>query len=218
MTRKLGLLALALCLIGAVAAAAVQAKAIEGEEFEEEGGRKVVLTGKQVTKNTFKVTTGSIQCGTVTYTGTGQLAITKLKLTPAFSECTCFGFSCTADVNGCAFEVWISGKSADEHTMDVVCPEGKELTFTAVSAGTAKCTIHYPSQLNGSVITSKNLGMGNTREVELLLKVGLAYFHTKGTGLGACTEGLGIGTLEGSILLTAERDKAGGAQVGIWIA
>lgn len=215
MKRRLGLLALVVFALSAVFAASVQAEAINGGK---EAGEKVTFTGNQVTKNVFKITAGSIQCGTATYKGTAPIPTASLKLTPTFGECTCLGFSCTADVNECSFVIAIGGKAAGEDTVDLICPGEKELTFTATSAGTTKCTIHYPSQLNAFVITHKNV-MGEVGEVEFTLNVqGQAYFHTKGTGLGACTEGFGAnGTWQGSIRVKAEEDKAGGAPVGISI-
>lgn len=70
-------------------------------------------------------------------------------------------------------------------------PGGQRTHIHSSSAGTLKCTLHYPSQLNIPVVTHKNLGVGKTSEVEFVL------------------------ALQG--MLTAEQDKAGGGHVGILI-
>ena len=213
MTRKLKILVMATFAVSAVMASSAHAE----EEIEAEAPQKVILTGTQVTKNVFKTTAGNIECNVATYTGTIELPATEATLTPTFDGCTCIGLACVADLNGCDFLLKIG---AVNDTVDLVCPAGKQLTFTAGAPGTVKCTIHYPPQANLGVIVDKNIGVGATQEVVLELNLAnIAYTHTKGTGIGACVAGAGAnGTLQGTIQITAEEDKEKGAHVGIFIA
>lgn len=179
----------------------------------------VSLTASQVGTDVLTTTAGTVKCSSIKYTGTvASTPISELSLTPAFSECTGFGFPATIDANGCSYLLKVGAESTG--TLAVVCPEGKELTVTAISAGTTKCTLHVPSQSLGTA-TFHNLGSGSTAEIEVTANLtGVKYSHTKGSGVGACAEGSSTtGTWTGKTLITGEEDKAeGAAHVGVKVS
>jgi hypothetical protein len=178
------------------------------------------LTGKNhAGPSLFFSTAGALECNESTYTGTlAAEEATELELAPAYAGCSLMGIPATVDVNGCKYRFTVtnieSGKR--EGSMDIVCPEGKTITVTAVQAGTPKCTIHIPSQNDRRPVTYTNTGAGATREITIDLNVGaIKYTHTAGTGPGACAfGGAENGFLAGPISITGE--NAGGTHIGIF--
>ncbi len=178
------------------------------------------LTGKNhAGPSLFFSTAGPLECNESSYTGTLAAAeATEFELAPVYGGCNLMGIPATVDVNGCKYRFTVtnieSGKR--EGSMDVVCPEGKTITVTAVQAGVPKCTIHIPSQNDRRQVTFTNTGAGATREITIDLNAGgIKYTHTAGVGPGACAfGGAENGFLAGPITLTGE--KAGGEHVGVF--
>ena len=169
------------------------------------------MTGKQGLTNILKTTAGSAECKSVTFAGTvASSSASSITATPSFSECTCLGVLCTADVNECDYLLKIDAESLG--TVDIACPAGKEITLTA-----SKCTIHIPPQTGVGTISYQEIGTGTTREIELGLNLaGIHYAHTEGTGIGKCSTGTGTnGTLAGTATMTGEGDPGSG-HVGAW--
>jgi hypothetical protein len=164
------------------------------------------VTGSPVLTNGFTTTTGNISCSSASYTGTVSNGSAFMDVQPSYSGCTCFGFPCTIDVNGCKYRMWVLG-AATFGEVDIICAGSNSITATATAAGTTKCTVHIPSQNGLSSTNLSNSGSGATREVTVsYFSINtVAYSHTKGTGLGACTAGSGFsGSMSGSVRFTAE--------------
>jgi hypothetical protein len=185
----------------------------------------VTLTGSQIAQNNnvLSTTVGTFKCWVATYTGASiTTPTTTVTITPKYTECNVLGFQTNepVDMNGCDYLLHFgSGAAATTATTDIVCPAGKEITITAMSVGTAKCTLHIPPQTGLSAIAITNIGSGATREFELHLEIsGIQESHTKGTGLGACTAGsAATGKFTGTITITGESPSTG-AHVGIFLS
>jgi hypothetical protein len=179
------------------------------------------LTGKgDGSSAVIKTTAGVIECKEVTYTGSQtEKDKVEFELAPTFSGCTSSGLTATIDVNECKYRFTVTkieSFTKKEGSMDLVCPPGKEITATVKSGEVTKCTIHVPPLSNLRTVTYTNVGTGATREITIDVNFEkLAYVHTAGTGIGACTTGAAEnGTLEAKILVTAE--NGAGAHVGFY--
>lgn len=179
----------------------------------------VTLTGTQDAEEDVLVTTaGTLKCAEATYSGSAsEKEVTEVEVTPVYSGCTVAGVSATVDVNGCKyrFKVTKLESTKREGSVDIVCPEAKEITATVTLFGTIKCTVHVPSQNELRTITYTNIGSGATREVTVDVNLaGIKYTHTAGTGFGACTTGSATnGTYETAATITGE---SGGSHVGVF--
>jgi hypothetical protein len=190
-----------------------------GDRFKHESSPSTV-TVSSTSQPVFTTTAGTASCkksggnGTVSSPETSEVSIA-----PSFSECTFLGFPATFHTNECIFTFKITGFFSTTGTVDIQCPPNKELTITAVAAGTTKCTLHIPPQGNLSSVYYSNLGTGATREVqnELVLS-GLRYSHTEGSGLGKCTSGTATtGSLSWVLISTAE-NPISSAHIGFWVS
>jgi hypothetical protein len=211
---KAFILLLAVLALGAVAApVATAADTFTAEQYP------VTLTGTpdESAAGIITSTAGTMACTGVLYQGVVEKASSTVSATPSFSGCTFFGFSGTVDMNGCSYLFHLSSEGT-KGTADIVCPEGKEITGTGLSAGTAKCTMHVKPQTGLSEVIFKNIGAGATRELtaEVNLK-NIHYTHTQGTGLGTCSSGTGTnGTLSSKLKFTGE--TGGGAHIGLFLS
>lgn len=232
MIRNLKVLGLAL--VAVFAMSAVAASMASADTFKSETGLSVTLTGKQSgTGDVFTTTAGTVKCKQVNYTGTSASGVTTVTATPNYpakflntevvppkeeQNCTGFGFPAEIATNGCTYLFHLNATTADG-TLDVVCPEGKEITVTAAAAGTTKCIVHVAAQKGLGTVTYKNIGATTTREVEIAANISkLSYKHTAGTGLGACTSGAAAtGTYVGNATVTGETDGVEPVHVGIFL-
>jgi hypothetical protein len=168
----------------------------------------------------FTFTSGGADCVNSKYVGTVTGATTTISLSAEHSGCLAFGFPAAIDMNGCTLLFHIAGESSTSFgSLDFVCSEKKEVTITASSAGTLKCTVHVPPQHLSGIVKYSNVGTGSTREIVINVNVGgISYTHTKGSGLGACTGGSSTtGSLFAEIPLTAEID-GGTAHLGAFLS
>jgi len=175
----------------------------------------LTLTGAQEGTDVIKVHGGEIKCSKVSYTGTiSSSPASTLTLTPNFLSCTFAGLIASVQLNGCVYLVHVGTTFAStaSGTLDIVCPAGKEITVTAPSLGTPKCTVHIPAQTGLESVAVTNLGSGSTREVTVSFGVGggltsLKYSQTSGTaetGNCATADNTTSGTQTAALLLTAE--------------
>lgn len=219
--KVLGLALVAMLAMSAVASSMASADTFTGESSP------VALTGSQEGNDVFTITAGNTTCKEVIYTGTSASGVTTVTAIPQYPEktasgaqnCTSLGLPALVHSNGCSYLFHIG--AGTEGTLDIKCPEGKEVTVTAGYNVTTKCTIHVPAQTGLSKLTYSNVGTatGPTREVLVEAAItNLKYSHTKGTGLGACTAGSGTtGSYAGQARVTGEIDGST-EHVGIFLS
>ncbi|MBS1860936.1 MAG: hypothetical protein JSS68_04400 [Actinobacteria bacterium] len=112
------------------------------------------ITGSELKSIEVGTESGSIACGTASYSGSLAEASKTLEVSPGFGECTIFGTPlATTDINGCKFKFTATSKvEADKYkgAMDIACPAGASIKFTSVcgcvvtvGSQTALATIEY---------------------------------------------------------------------------
>ena len=207
-----------------LAMTAVAASAASADDLTSESS-PVTLTGKQSgAGDVYTTTAGTIKCKEVKYTATNVATpTTAVDVTPNYPEktsggeqnCTGFGFPTKVATNGCTYTFTLG--AATTGGFDIVCPAGQEITVTASSAGVTKCILHVGAQNIASSLTYSNTGSGTTRELKIVAGFSgtLAYKHTAGTGVGACTTGSGKGSYTGEAIATGE---SGSTHVGIFLS
>jgi hypothetical protein len=214
MMRNLKVLGLAL--VAVLALSAVAASAASADKFATNATPPVKLTASGKAGATKFITTAGTNTCDESYTGTvTEKEVSAVTITPVYTNCTCIGVACVIDMNGCDYVLRVG--AATTGTADIVCPEGKEITLTAGAPPplTEKCTIHVPPQTNLSTVTYSNVGSTIQASFDL---TAVKYTHTKGTGLGACTAGTSTtGSLTGTVTVSGEEDKEGGAAVPIFM-
>jgi energy-converting hydrogenase Eha subunit B len=222
--KILGLAFVAMLAVSAVAATAASAGELTAESYP------ATLTGAKdpgAAPDVLFTTAGNISCSNPKYTATIIAGTTTVTVTPYYGEtvekqCTAIGLPATVHMNGCDYLLHLGTGASTVATVDLICPEGKEVTITANPAEhaglTEKCTIHIKEQKGLESVNVTSLGAGSTRELTLDINIsGIHYTHTAGTGLGKCTGGTGT---DGKITATATvtGDTAGGAHNGLFVS
>ena len=207
---------LGVVLAAVLALAAVVSSAASADTLQTEGGVEATLTGSQELTDKFTIVTtaGSNTCPTAAFHApikSGTTTVQTTKLTFPATGCLCIGIACTFNINGCNFLFHITTTGG---TVDLVCPEGKELTLES-----AKCILHVPSQSNLAGITYSNVGTLGTSTGEVTVRFNvstMSYSHTfLAPGIGSCTTGTGnTGQIKGSTIFTAEKVPPGTGHVG----
>ena len=216
--RNLKVLGIAMAAIFAMSA--VAASMATAEELTLESSPSA-LAGSQIAEfnNILNVAgSGAIKCKTANYSAASvSSGVTTVSVTPTYSGCEALGFAGSEiHMNGCTYLLHLASGENTTVTADIVCPAGAEITVTAISVGTTKCTIHIPPQTNLPHIIVTNIGSGATRELELHLTVGpISTSETPGTGLGKCAAATGAGELIGTVKVTASK---GGVHDGIFLS
>jgi hypothetical protein len=173
MIRKLervGLLVLAICALGIVAAAPAAAEFHSSAEH-------TILDGKQVGTDSLVFNAGKITCTSITYSGTlSAKTSTTASLTPAYSGCNAFGFiGVTIDTNGCQLVLHTTSELTD-----ISCGE-KPITVTAPN-----CTLTIGSQTG--LTSSTYAGEGTTpRDVRAKFALTKLKYTQAGLGGTPCT-------------------------------
>ena len=220
MIRNLKFLGLAL--VAALAMSSVVASMASADVITSEAS-STTLTGGQEGTDVFQVHGGEIKCTTVKYTGSiASNPASFATVTPTYSGCTFAGLAATVNTNGCSYKVNVTaGAGITTGTVDVVCAEGKEITVTAPSIGTAKCIVHVPAQTGLTSGTAANVGTTTTREITLTIAINnIKYNQTAGTaetGNCATADNTTGGTYNGKALVTGE-NAAGTAHLGIFLS
>ena len=221
----LKLKALGLALVATLAISSVAASAASADDLTSETS-PVTLTGRQTGGgDVLTMTAPTIKCKEVNYAAFSAVTpSTAVTVTPSYPEktaggeqnCSGFGFPATVETRGCTYKYTLN--AATTGGLDIICPAGQELTFTLKSAGVTKCIVHVPAQSFPASITYSNTGAGTTREIDVTANIAstLAYKHTAGTGIGACTGGSASnGSYSGAGIVTGE---SGGTHVGIFLS
>jgi hypothetical protein len=213
MRRLLMLLMLAVPVLGGHAA---PASAID---FHSEIS-STTLTGTQIGDDQFGFNHDLVECEEANYFGAqAGTTATTVSVRPVWELCSGF-FQVTVDVKNCEYKLHLKSQlSSTTYLGDIqiVCPAGKEITFTLSLFGTSKCTIHVPPQTHGSTIATHNEGTGSGRDVKVLIDVeNLVYHETAGTGFAACPTSSPVnGAIFAQMTLKGEE---GTTQKGFWVA
>ena len=203
--KILGLALMAMFAMSSLAAATASADKFTAASYPAQ------LTGSKdgTFQDEFVTTSGVVKCTTPTYKASIAEGSSSVTASAEYTGCTAFGFPAIIHMNECTYKFNILGGSSTEGDADLVCPAGKEVTVTAIGAGTVKCTIHVPGQADiGGVVVYTTIGAGETQEVTLDANLtDIDYTHTPGTGVGACTPGGGAnnGTLKAKGVVTGEK-------------
>lgn len=215
--RKIRALSL---LVVVLAMSAVAASAASADEFTAEQYPLLITGGGEPGQvDQIILTSGTASCKKTTYTSTVSAPTTTVTVSATYGECTAFGFPSTVHMNGCQYLFHINGGTSTEGKADLTCPAGQEVTVTSISAGTTKCTLHFPAQSSVGTLQFTNIGSGSTRELTLAMNLtNIKYSHTKGTGIAACASGSATnGTLAAKGLVTGE-NHLGTQHVGIFMS
>jgi hypothetical protein len=152
---------LGVTLVAAFSLSAMAATAASAESFAFYGGNSLTLEGtNDSSEANFIFVSGEVSCPNATYAGTlsGEEA-SFVELTPSYTGCEAFGLPATFKANGCAYRftagTFESGEASG--SMDIVCPEGKELKIEALSGGKTVCTVDVPAQTNLSGTSYTNV-------------------------------------------------------------
>jgi hypothetical protein len=222
---------LGLALIATLAMSAIGASAASADDLTAEvvGGIQLHGTFEPEFAGSLVTTVGNTTCKEVTYDiGTITVPTTAVTMAPTYPEktksgeqnCLMAGFPAVVHVNGCHYLLQVTGGASTVGPATLQCPTGNEITATATSAGTVRCTMHVPPQvLTGDPATYANKGGGTTREVTAFINAhGVIYKHTAGTGLGKCTGGSGAnGTFVAKGTATGLND-VGTTHIGIFLS
>jgi hypothetical protein len=210
MNRKLKTLGVAFASVIAMAVFAGSASATLALFHSETGHTEI--KGEQEGQDVFTTNTGSVQCKTVTYTGTASTGTpTELDVAPTFSGCSTFGFvNMPIDTNGCHYK--FKSHPTTPPVLHILCPTAP-ITITAFN-----CYVTIGSQTVSHGISYTNKGAGTTRDITVDVNIsseeGLTYTqHSKsfpGCSNGTFTNGTYTG------LTTVKATNTAGTQVGIW--
>jgi hypothetical protein len=207
MTRKLkalGLAFVAVLAFGALSATAASA----ATSFHSEQAHTIIDGTQPVAEDdVFTVKAGTVKCTSATYSGTTEAATTTtVKVTPAYSGCTAFGFVSTpVDVPaGCTYTF-----NATNDDLAIACT-GSPITVTAFN-----CHVKVGTQTATSGISYSTAGSGTARDVTVKANITGLKYTQESKSFPGCTNGtfedgkyVGSGTVTGT-------NTAGGA-VGIW--
>lgn len=211
MTRMIRLLGVAAAMLALGAAFASAASAEPLHFYVETETLPVTLSGTSK-EATLTTAAGSINCKEATYSGSQtELGQASVEVTPSYTGCTAFGLtSVEFNANGCKYALVGGEIEGEKHegTLNVTCPEGKQMTFVVKSAGITKCTVELLAQTGRKTVTFTNVE-GTAVKVEAAINVesNLVYNQTAGTGLGACTtKSAETGSLKETVTLSGKNE------------
>jgi uncharacterized protein YaiE (UPF0345 family) len=195
---KLGLVLAVLALSG-VAAQAAQAGEFTAEQYP------ATVTGNQISKHTFKFEAGTVECTVAKFHGTLEAAAETLTVGASYEQCATpnGGAAVGVNMNGCDYE-FNAGATVEadkvEGTLDIVCPEGKEIELKEAANG---CTVKIPSQNGLSKLIYTDHTMARDFDVDIGV-TGMSY-----TQNANCAGGMGTfanGEYGGSSTMTGEKE------------
>jgi hypothetical protein len=205
---------LGLTLVAMFAMSALSASAASAAEFRHEGGEDAKVIASNAGEGAHVFTAGligQISCSTATFTGTEFLPSPQATITvsPSYSGCTFLGVAnVKVNMEGCEYRFNTpSGSGPFTGTVDVICPEGKKINFTA-----SGCTVEVGSQTLSSV-SYTNLAT-SPKSVRVTSNVTKITY----TGSALCPGATGThsnGTYSGSAISKAETEL--GEVVGAYV-
>jgi hypothetical protein len=214
--KRLVFAVLAVAVIGAVSASAVQAGDFT---VGTPSAGNAIITMQTDVNIEIKVGSGIIRCTTFSIPETTvQNGATTIEITPGLAGCKAFGVNATVDTEGCHLIFHITGTvGSGATTLDVECTEAKEVTVTPVGIN---CIIHIPSQTGLTGLTLDNAVNPATTKDDLTLTLNIHSIKYTETGLSCFTPNTPQtnGTLTGSLTINGFADETGkeGAPIHIW--
>lgn len=154
--KLLGLAAMALLAVSAIGTAGVQAATFTSEA----GATTVVSTHDGTGKTAHAVIDAAganLTCAqqVANSSWVGQ-ALAGIRVFVGLSACNSVGQTATVNMNECSLELKAGG------TMDIVCPAGKEITY---STPNPVCDVTIPAQSNKGTLTYTNITTGTSKEI-----------------------------------------------------
>jgi opacity protein-like surface antigen len=204
--KSLALAVVAVFMLSAVAASAVQA----ATHHNVVGSAPAILTGEQSQTLQLGITGGehTVGCGEGQYEAEEvEATSTQVTATPTLSECRVdppFGPAATIALNHCAFlSTGVTDANGDAG-IEIECSAENEITITYSIFGST-CVVHLtPQATQGGVHYSQS---GNNVEVNVTVS-GVKY-HETGAGFCPASHTGEDGTIEGRLLAKAFKEKAG---------
>jgi hypothetical protein len=172
------------------------------------------VTGSQIGASSFGFESGTVQCGSTTFSTTLGEGSETLEVPPSISSCSVGLVSVTADVDECKYKFAMTSKVEEDKykgTVDVVCPSGKSIALTSA----CECTTTIGSQTAlGTVEFVNTTSASPKKDVDIKLSVtGLKYRESSGCKNPGTRSN---GTYSGE--LTVKADTEGGSAQGFWIS
>jgi len=215
MFRKVGVLGAAVTIVLTMSAVASVASA---DVLTSESGSVTTLNGSNDEAFSLLSMDGlEMKCAATEYFGFFSSGASQIQLAFTQNGCSMFGLSFRIEPNGCEYLFRINAPGTTG-TTDVVCPAGKEITFTWPATGAPKCIVHVPAQSNLGTVTATNVGSGSKREVTLTLNFSkLKFNQTTGTAetFNCMTGDNTIGSYTAKVLFTG---RVSTVQVGIFLS
>ena len=155
MTRKFK--TLGLTLVAVFAFAAIMAASASATEFTSTGGTyPVTFHGEQPAEGQHVFTADEkfeTTCKIATFSGELQAKSTTATAQADYTDCTSSNLGANVTMNGCDY-LFHLGATGNLATVDIVCPEGKEIT---IDAGAGACVIHIPPRPAWSTLRSRTV-------------------------------------------------------------
>jgi len=171
------------------------------------------FSGLQTTasKYAFDAPVGTVECSTTWMLGTViPKAVREVTLGLLYAGCKSGERTVTAQVNGCAYVIKLTGTGNDA-SVTLECPAGKVIE-TTVDSFPGGCVVTIGPQATGGVVDLKGEGSGSTRDLLLTWTLeGIKYSRDGCEGGGEGSNG----TYTGSVTLKGFTTSEG--QAGIWV-
>jgi hypothetical protein len=198
---------LSVVLTAVLAMTSVPAAGAQAAEFHSEI-ENTTFTGGQMPNHVLTTNAGTVTCTEAEFSG-NQAAKTvgTVQVTPAYNECTAFGFlSYAVDEKSCTYTFNATG-SPLHGGVTIDCSGSDKITMSVFG-----CTVTVGPQ-TADTVSYINTGSGSSRTVDVKAEItGLTY-----TQSGFLCGGSGTfsnGTYTGDTEMTA---TSGGVAVGIWV-
>ena len=215
MNRKLK--ALGLALVAVFALSAMSAATASAELFH--AGAHGTVIGQNVGEEEFTTAAGTVKCKSATYTGTSATSTPGSQIvTPAYKECTAFGFvNTTIDVGTCQYR--FNTPVGTTSTIDIINCGANGVVVTAFN-----CEVTVPNQNGLSHVTWENVGGSSPHHIRANVTIsGITYIQHSKSFPGCSTAGTnGVatslyhnGTVHGTA--TAKAFNTSGIQVSLTV-
>lgn len=226
MNRILKILGLALA--AAVTTSALAASSAQALKFKAgEGKATAYVTGTQITHNSkslhvFATKSLEISCSEASFVGEMEGESKILTITATYNKCSAGTFPVVVNMNGCDFDFYGGEEITKNHfagsSMDIVCPEGKEILFVVYGShqgfteNNPRCVYQIAPQIGLTANTFTNTA-GPPADVDMTTQFFGVPYQVTGSMLVCGTNGKGNYT--GGTTLKAYSNAAHTTQIGL---